>query len=457
MCTNLHYIFNKHIRRRILVPCGHCPACLQQKADARTMRIRNHFNKEQTCLFVTLTYDNKFVPCVKHNEIKEFSYLNVYRGVDCSDVIERIYISELPKDFKPQLLPSVRSNNAPLKGIMSVCLYSDLQKFFKRLRINLKRNGINSKFQYFCCTEYGAAYKRSHAHILFFVDSDYVETFRTYIVKSWPFADTNRLCRSIEIAKHPASYVSSYVNCITSLPLFLQKGAFRPKHAASLDFGKNHHLFSLRAILSAADCHDFTYNVADALHFTGNYTLCFPKYVISRYFPIFKGYTRVASCQILNVLQRPALLATTVGNTNEYTNEDIHKIGVSLRNHFRRYSKDYYKFFGRVPSYDDYCIDFERVWREYNMTKLRMFYDDAYSHLRQNPLDCYDNCNEVYLGRCKSDLLDSHSLEEFAERDNYNSLPDRARVTKDLTFKFWRKDKQRKVTNHIYAHLSEVF
>ena len=40
MCTHRRYITNPYARnKRVLVDCGHCPSCLQKKADAKAKLI----------------------------------------------------------------------------------------------------------------------------------------------------------------------------------------------------------------------------------------------------------------------------------------------------------------------------------------------------------------------------------------------------------------------------------
>ena len=68
MCDYAKYVYNKYIRKSLLVECGKCPACLQRKANARAMRIRNH-NDGRLCLFLTCTYDNRFVPYVNVDDL----------------------------------------------------------------------------------------------------------------------------------------------------------------------------------------------------------------------------------------------------------------------------------------------------------------------------------------------------------------------------------------------------
>ena len=463
MCTNMHYIYNKYIHKRILVPCGKCPACLQQKADIRTNKIRNHFNKSQLCLFVTLTYDNLSVPVIRKSEISENNWTNIYRGIECSKIIGRQYISDVPYDFKPQLLPSVRTPFNPFQTgmfnheVTAVSLYSDLQKFFKRLRINLNRNGINTTFQYYACSEYGAAYKRPHFHVLFFIDPKLEKVFRVHINEAWPFADSDRLRRSIEVAKHPADYVSSYVNCFTGLPKFFQL-YFKPKHSASIDFGKNNHLFQLPSLLRMLRKNSLAVAQVDPIHFSAGDSVCVPKYVINRYFPIFKGYSRIAPDKVYDVLLRPALLSQYVGAPNEVSSDDVRAIKVSLRNHYYRYCKDFVKAFHYMPSYFQYCQDFKDIWNCYNMTKLRLFYEKVYNaNSGVCILDNYDNCNEVSLGLLRTSLLDNFSLSEFESRCNYNALAPRKQLSRELTLKFIRKDKQRKVTNSILSTIYDGF
>ena len=59
MCTHCRRVYNPYSQSVVLVNCGHCKECLQDKADARANRIRNSIPADHLNLFVTLTYDNK--------------------------------------------------------------------------------------------------------------------------------------------------------------------------------------------------------------------------------------------------------------------------------------------------------------------------------------------------------------------------------------------------------------
>ena len=64
MCTHKRYVLNPYIHKRILVDCGKCEACQQEKAIMRTNRIRNEYDDNHIMLFATLTYDRSSCPFV---------------------------------------------------------------------------------------------------------------------------------------------------------------------------------------------------------------------------------------------------------------------------------------------------------------------------------------------------------------------------------------------------------
>ena len=68
------------------VDCGHCPACLQEKAAKRVSRINNQDKKSLDCLMVGLTYRRNDAPYVLRDDAYKFSKgqilsLPVYRDV----------------------------------------------------------------------------------------------------------------------------------------------------------------------------------------------------------------------------------------------------------------------------------------------------------------------------------------------------------------------------------------
>ena len=144
--TNAKYIYRGVSRFRQSFTCGRCSDCIRkQRTD---WRVRSYYEARDFLrkpgsfiLFDTLTYSDE--------HIKRYS-----------DIFPELNI--------PELLNSTSFSR------------SDVQKFFKRLRINLKRAGYSydsNQLRYILTSEYGSDEKingfqrthRPHYHVLFFV------------------------------------------------------------------------------------------------------------------------------------------------------------------------------------------------------------------------------------------------------------------------------------------------
>lgn len=100
--------------QNIPLPCGRCPGCVAKRVSGWSFRLMQEEKRSSSALFVTMTYDTRYVPITK-------------------------------------------------KGFMSVSK-TDLQKFFKRLR---KLNNYGS-IKYYAAAEYGSKSYRPHYHIILF-------------------------------------------------------------------------------------------------------------------------------------------------------------------------------------------------------------------------------------------------------------------------------------------------
>lgn len=96
-----------------IVPCGKCPECLSKRALDWTFRLEQEALESTSALFVTLTYNDKYLPR-KENQLM---------------TLEK----------------------------------KDLRNFFKRLR-----NRTEFKIKYYACGEYGEQYHRPHYHAIIF-------------------------------------------------------------------------------------------------------------------------------------------------------------------------------------------------------------------------------------------------------------------------------------------------
>lgn len=103
--------------RWLLVPCGKCPHCLARRRSEWAFRLKEHAKKSNNAYFITLTYDNQFLPLDKN-------------GV--AHVSKR-----------------------------------DCQNFMKRFRKYLNRFD-KTQLSFYLCSEYGPETLRPHYHLLLF-------------------------------------------------------------------------------------------------------------------------------------------------------------------------------------------------------------------------------------------------------------------------------------------------
>ena len=324
MCTHCRTVYNPYSRRTLLVKCGKCPSCLQEKAFARARRIKNNLDDGMICLFFTLTYANDYLPYIDRMDLYEDCFhedVAIYRNASIRKVFDRhsgevrwkkndvkdiiAYVNPIDIDFCD--IDKIPSPTGMPKDYVSVCWYPDIQDFYKRLRVYLERNcNYAKRFSYYSCSEYGSFHKRAHFHGLLFIPREDEALFRSAIVESWPYADKARTAKFIEIARDAANYVASYVNSSSRLFPLLTADCFKQKHSQSKDFGVVLDCFSLRSILKKIDEGDLYYYIRQKFDGTSNVRkLPIPLYVLYRYFPKCKGFSWLDSCQLRTILLDP--------------------------------------------------------------------------------------------------------------------------------------------------------
>ena len=81
MCTNRKYIRNQYTGKRMIVPCGKCDACKQAKANRVAQRIRSSIPDGFVGIFAGLTYDEKYIPYIKKQDLEnnELDTIPIYR------------------------------------------------------------------------------------------------------------------------------------------------------------------------------------------------------------------------------------------------------------------------------------------------------------------------------------------------------------------------------------------
>lgn len=509
MCTNHRLIVNKYTGHELYVPCGKCEACQQEKAAHRVSRIKSNLKDGYVTLLVSLTYNRFSCPYVDKQEAYEFSkgkrmWLNVYR--DCEKRKVRcvkngnLYSIKYKTSYHRVTLTTLDFlKEVSFKGVrcvkhsdskIGVPFYPDYQHFLARLRINLKRlYNYEKQISVYACSEFGELSLRPHFHLLIYIPTGDEEIVRSAIFESWPFSDLWRFTKRVQgslvykacqVAYSASSYVASYVNCGSKFPDFC-KLYFKPKHSYSKGFGLARRSFSLDNILSSLDKHEMSYSrkitkqgidkVIDVL---------IPAYVINRYFPRFKGYNRVAPCEILSFMRRiydgvnpydlgdPNFSDRNLpfsppdGSDSEYystyndtlklvylSDEDVHKISVRLHHAYDLFVSD----LGQKLPVDEYFRLHRRVWDCYSSTALKLWYldiDVPISEKYDNLESCFYSFSSDFVSvsfeyHVKTDL----DLFRFAVRDP-NKFQSVIRRTNDFKASFFRKKHDRSVRESVY-------
>lgn len=304
MCKNNTIVTNPYTGRFVLAPCRKCDDCLTQKSSRYTQRIRNFMRYQsygKIPYFITLSYNNKSVPWI-NKDVRNKDYFEVYRGfsLDTLEIIGNMCnCKSTDKPIEDILLQSNTYRHPYAKHITSILYYPDIQKFFKRLRINFKRKyGLKDKIFYFVCGEYGnhkSNHFRPHWHLLLYIDKKILpSSVKSSVMSCWSFCDYNKIDDSwFEVAFDVSKYVAGYVTKLNQVPSYLRHKKFAPKVHFSNNFGvlfRNTPALGRDLLLDCISKSNFTF---DFEYYSRQqrvtYNIPIPQYILSRYFPKFQG------------------------------------------------------------------------------------------------------------------------------------------------------------------------
>lgn len=284
-CQHRSFITNRYTGARIAVDCGQCDYCIHKKAQKASMRVKTAGSAFKYSYFVTLTYDNEHIPLmnckVLHSEYEDavgisgdihfgdeyHNYIPVSEyQCDDNSMLRHIFFEQVQgtvpfdreiKEYVPvrdnwflsmdairsfiYKTQSVDKTDYPVSeqygrdNLIPFLNYVDVQNYIKRLRKYLyKQLGSYEALHFYAVGEYGPVHFRPHYHILLFTNSEEVSKVLRYCHdKSWKFGRSD-----FQLARGGASsYVSSYVNSLSSAPLLYRScRAFKPRSRASLGF-----------------------------------------------------------------------------------------------------------------------------------------------------------------------------------------------------------------------------
>lgn len=465
MCTNKRVIINPFYKyKKVLVDCGHCPSCLQKKANRNSRLIQLHSKlSDKVCIFSTLTYDNVSVPYVNISDFDGRDEIKVYRNCKIvrppfhkrkkydrtfrqEGLFELTSVSKVSNKFKSHegkffhqgldfhisdlaVSPSEYTkkyykdgqcyNLCPLSGTdnrVGVLLYADLQLFFNRLRQTYFRKfGKRADIEYFACGEMGKQTQRPHFHILLWCKTTDVPYFLTSISKAWPYGSRRRCKKFTEIARDPSKYVCKYLNGHSFVSPFLQTW-FPPKASKSLYFGYTLQRYNLAKVLDMFRRGDYEEKFAfgNESPKVGTSSISLPARVINRYFPRFTGDSSFDDATLKWLIERPSDFFSCEGFTRfgKFNSDDCRK---KLQRGFMRWCSA-----GMPADISFYADTYVRIWRNFRswnfMNSLKI------NEERHIPLQFqFDNCAEVAGARFRDNrfpLLHGILLDEQACNPN---------------------------------------
>ena len=488
MCTHKKLVKNPYSGDVLMVNCGKCEACLQAKANRQTNRINNEVScGDVITFFVTLSYDERFVPYVLKSDLEndELFELPIYRDFTVRSFKDNIIVrSTIPNSsgfyrqvidtipyydfetgerikervsFTPNLWKKSRGFHSEKMGII---YYKDYQDFCKRLRTYLSRKYSESvvpSVRLYNVAEFGEDHYRPHFHTLVSTERENSERVRRAIFDCWQFASRDVMGdeKTIQVARNAAAYVASYVNKSPNVPEALT--SLTPlKKSHSKAYGVRIDSFRLDKILQATDKGQLTYpRITKHNGVPSVFDAPVPKYVVNRYFPQFKGLHRLSPDSLDCALRFPESYfgSRRFEALTNYTPEDCHAVSVRIRNAIERYKS----LTGRNEF--DFARDYQRVWNCFKTTlyKLQMF--DKSIKMSEK----YDNIRDLKTEKNANGFISNDSLSYFVERErNYccdvNKFTLNRCLTSNLTNLYYKKLKTKSENNFIrFNFLKKVF
>lgn len=231
-CLHPVRVLNKGTGEKMVVGCGKCAACRNLRASSLTLKCKLESKAHKYCHFITLTYDDTFVPlsvpvAVHGTRGTVYQFISTCaRTGEYGDVLTQFSFSECKISTLYEKLDTQH-------GIPYLSR-RDAQLFVKRLRKNLSTENY-ANIRFFLCGEYGLQHLRPHYHLLVWhSDQRTSEGMADIVSKSWKLGRTH-----CELVKNDsASYVASYVNNLSSLPDLYKQGKYKPFSCHSFFLGE---------------------------------------------------------------------------------------------------------------------------------------------------------------------------------------------------------------------------
>lgn len=424
----------------------------------------NTYEQGDVQILMTLSYDNRFIPYVKLEDLKNGEIeLPVYRDYDCKKVrVSKNYTfgDKLIQNDSPityvRVLPYSDDDISKVRELqdkpscVGICHYKDVQDFLKRFdsyyKYNFCKNGTKPKFRRYVCSEYGGKKARPHFHVLWFSKPNEVDNIRQAFLATWRFQDYHALGLDnvFKVGAGFQKYVAAYVNSSSYVSDLFEQKPLRPKHTSSRNFSASKDFFSLDSIEEKVKQGTFIFDrefIEDGVRTRRSFLG--PSSVISRYFPKLHGYSRLDNDTLANLIVYPGKILHSPLRYN-FEEDVLRKDIVSIVNHFRKWCDIkgiHYGFSSRLA----YAAAFVRTWQTYYNTIMAEFYRNN-DHVPQ--MYQYDNISELFGGRIINETLLDRICEEGCTHEvieDCNKFPQNLRRTRELEDEYYSRDKSKRV------------
>lgn len=287
-CLHPRKILNPYTKKNLVVPCGQCEACCNNKDLHYSTLCKLESMSHKYTMFVTLTFADDFIPVfdivytddsILFVDINRESGNILYEMDKTSDNIR--YVENYKKRTK-------------CRNGYSFLYKKDAQLFLKRLRKFIYEQ-TNEKIRYYCTGEYGPTTFRGHLHFLFFFDKrETFESFGKNLHSAWRFGNIDWS----QSQGFCANYVAGYLNSNSKLPRFLKARGLSQFRLHSQFLGKKVLELQKEKVYESS----FEYFNKRCVPFDGHSKVISPwRSFTAYYFPRCRGYNELSSFQRFKV------------------------------------------------------------------------------------------------------------------------------------------------------------
>lgn len=407
----------------IIVPCGKCDGCRLHKANEWMLRVANEIESSTYSIFFTLTYSNKYLPCLYPGKTKE-SLTEYYS--DCFKNIRYNGSKDVRRNDNIHIdwhcsypIQNGRSDLIPYASKRDIQLYLKLIR--KDIDVIFKDYDYKSRFiRYYIISEYGPTTHRPHYHGILFCENYEVSQYLLYVglYKSWQMCDKDlfdqytRYCNT-----ETAGYVTQYITSVNHLPKIYQVESVRPFRLASKSPSIGFSAFDRFDVAEKVSSGVIEY-IKEVARLESKSVLRFPKNYMRSLFPRCYKYRLLTSRRIYEIYSACWLDARRRKTENDSVVDFarlrafMHPMNYNASLACYKFCQLYEKITGDIctPDYYLYCLDM--YYYKADMYALECFYTNMKD---MSPIDIayqYDNFGYLVTYRRSGTPLDN-ALEVF--------------------------------------------